>query len=382
MVRAAVIEAGPVSVRGPGPVPADRAAAAVAGIDDEIVLVGDELVTVPELWAEVLDAAAAGAPNLTVVCPSHWTARNRERVRAAGGAEVAVIQRFQALSAPLASTSWVVVEIADDVVTMTAADAEPVMMARHLDAELDPEMVVRTVMAMAGVPVEVSVDAPPEVAGARVLGESVVAGLRRRGVVAALADAQRWRDVLDTPESAVGDVSARPVRRGRPVVCAALALAVTLGGIALAGHGLPAGEPAMTVLVEGRVGMRIPAGWTVDRVTDGPGSARVQVVSPSDPQVMVHLTQSGVGDGPVAEILYRALREQPPGVFTDFDPAAVVAARQVVSYREVRAGREIRWAVFVDGPVRIAIGCQCPPGGSEAVRSACEAAIRSAHVVS
>jgi type VII secretion-associated protein (TIGR03931 family) len=164
-------------------------------------------------------------------------------------------------------------------------------------------------------------------------------------------------------------------------MCAAAALATVLGGIAFAAHGPPTDHPSMTVLVEGRVGVQIPAGWTVRRITEGPGSARVEVVSPSDPELMIHLTQSGVGDGSVADTLQAALREQPAGVFVDFDPSAVVAARQVVSYREVRAGREIRWAVFVDGVVRIAVGCQSAPGHGEAVRWACEAATRSAHAV-
>jgi type VII secretion-associated protein (TIGR03931 family) len=165
------------------------------------------------------------------------------------------------------------------------------------------------------------------------------------------------------------------------VVAAAAVLAVALGGVALADRGLPRRGPQLTILVEGRVGMQIPAGWTVHRVTDGPGSARVQVISSSDPQVAIHLTQSGVADGGVADTLRRALAEQPAGVFFDFDPAAVRADRPVVSYREVRVEREIRWAVFVDGSVRIAIGCQAAPGHDEAVRPACEAATRSAHAV-
>ncbi|MGV0813512.1 type VII secretion-associated protein [Mycolicibacterium boenickei] len=378
----AVIEVGPVTVRGPGPVPAEPAAVAVSTIDDQIALVDDEPVSVAELWAEVLGAATAGARNLSLVCPTGWTEDQRDRVRAAGaavGAEVVVIPRVQALRAALTSVSWAVVEIADALVVVSGPDAEPVMMPRHIDTDLDPEVVVRAVIAVAGARSEVTVDAPPEVAGAEALGRAVVAGLRRRGAVAALADTETWRAALAAPEAPAAEHVGRPGRSGQRGMWAAMAAALALGGIAISGQS--SDNTAMTVLVEGRVGMQIPAGWTVHRVTDGPGSARVQVVSSSDPQVMLHLTQSGVGDGAVAETLQRALQQQPAGVFVDFDPSAVISARQVVSYREVRAGREIRWAVFVDGPVRIAIGCQSAPGAGEAVRSACEAATRSAHAV-
>lgn len=378
-----IVEVGPVTVRGPGP-DSDLAAIAVAGIDDEITLVDDEPVAVADLWVQVLDAAAAGARRLTLVCPTWWTAVQRDRVRAAAassGAEVVVMQRVQAVSATLTSELWVVVEIADEVVVVSAAAAAGVTLARHAEGDPDPEAVVRAVIGIAGASAEVAVDAPAEVAGAAALGNAVLAGLRRRGVNVRLADAQTWPEALPgTP--AAPDPAGRRGRAGRLVIGAATTLAAVLGAIAFTATGGAGDDGAMTVLVEGRVGMQIPAGWSVQRVTDGPGSARVEVVSPSDPQVRIHMTQSGVGEGAVADTLRRALEEQAAGVFVDFDPAAVIAARPVVSYREVRPGREIRWAVFVDRAVRIAIGCQSAPGHAAAVRSACEAATRSAHATS
>jgi type VII secretion-associated protein (TIGR03931 family) len=382
-VRPAVVEVGPVTVRGPGAV-SGLAVLAVASIDDEIALVDDEPVAVSELWAEVLSAASAGARDLVLVCPTWWTADRCDRVRAAAmrsGTEVVVIQRVQALTGVLSCASWAVVEIADEVVMVSGADARSITLARHAEDDPDPDAVIRAVMAIAGVSAEVAVDAPPEVAGAAALGDAVMAGLRCRGATVTSADAQTWRAGLNTPHTP--DVPAGAgqagTRAGRVAIGAAAALATVLGVVAFATQGGPADAVAMTILVEGRVGMQIPAGWSVRRITDGPGSARVQVVSPSDPQMMIHLTQSGVAEGTVADTLQRALRAQPAGVFVDFDPSAVVAARPVVSYREVRAGREIRWAVFVDGAVRIAVGCQSAPGHAEAVRVACEAATRSAH---
>lgn len=381
-MTSAIVEVGPVTVRGPGP-DSDLAGIAVAGIDDELTLVDDEPVAVADLLIRVLDAAAAGARRRTVVCPTWWTADQRDRVQDAAtslGAEAVVMQRVQAISAALTDELWVVIEIADEAVVVSAAGAAGVTVARHAEADLDPEAVVRTVIAIGGASAEVVVDAPAEVAGATILGSAVMAGLRRRGVNVRTADAVAWRDALmgqDAP--AVADPAGRRVRAGRLATGAAAALAAVLGAIAFAANGGPRDDVAMTVLVEGRVGVQIPAGWTVQRVTDGPGSARVEVVSPSNPQVMIHVTQSGVGDGAVAETLQRALDEQPPGVFVDFDPAAVIAARPVISYREVRTGREIRWAVFVDRAVRIAIGCQSARGQAAAVQPACEAATRSAH---
>ena len=382
-MRPAVVEVGPVTVCGPGEV-SDLAAVAVASIDDEIALVDDEPVAVSDLWADVLSAASAGAPDLVLVCPTWWTADRCDRVRAAAvrsGAEVVVIQRVQALSGVLPCASWAVVEIADEVVMVSGPDARSVTLARHAEDDLDPEAVIRAVMAIAGVSVDVAVDAPPEVVGAAALGNAVVAGLRRRGATVTSADPQTWRARLNSPRAPdVPEGAGRAgTRAGRMAIGAAAALATVLGVVAFAAQGGPADAVAMTILVEGRVGMQIPAGWSVRRITDGPGSARVQVVSPSDPQMMIHLTQSGVAEGAVADTLRRALQEQPAGVFVDFDPSAVVAERPVVTYREVRAGREIRWAVFVDGAVRIAVGCQSAPGQTEAVRVGCEAAIRSAH---
>ncbi|CDP84918.1 MULTISPECIES: type VII secretion-associated protein [Mycolicibacterium] len=382
-MTSAVVEVGPVSVYGPEPV-CDLAVIAVAGIDDELVLVDDRPVPVSDLWEQVLDTAAAQWRNITLVCPTWWSAQRCGRVRsaaAASGADVVVTRRAQAVGAALTATSWAVVEIADDLVIVTARDARSITLARHTEQDLDPEIVVRTVFDLAGTSVEVAVDVPDGVAGAADLGAAVMTALGHRGVRVTRVDPRDWCNALVAPDTRAARDRAR-TPTGRVMVGAATALAVMLGAISFAGVDAPADHAAMTVLTEGRVAVQIPAGWTVQQITDGPGSARVQVVSPKDPQVMIHLTQSPTGDGAVADTLKRALQGQPDGVFADFDPAAVVAARPVVSYREVRAGREIRWAVFTDGPVRIAIGCQSAPGHTEEVWPACAAAIRSAHATS
>jgi type VII secretion-associated protein (TIGR03931 family) len=141
----------------------------------------------------------------------------------------------------------------------------------------------------------------------------------------------------------------------------------------------------MTLLVEGRVGVMVPAGWAVVRVTSGPGSARVQVVSPTDADVAVHVTQSSLtphqSHDAVAESLRSALSQEPDGVFVEFNPSDRRAGQPVVTYREIRADHHIAWAVLVDDSLRIAIGCESAPGHEEAVREVCDQAIRSAQAV-
>ena len=126
----------------------------------------------------------------------------------------------------------------------------------------------------------------------------------------------------------------------------------------------------MTLLVEGRVALKVPALWGVRRITSGPGSARVQVMAP-DNATAVLLTQSQVRKGETlsatSATLRSALDDQQAGVFSGFKPDDRRADRPAATYRELRDGRQIDWAVFVDDTVRIGIGCQSAPGSEDAV---------------
>jgi type VII secretion-associated protein (TIGR03931 family) len=112
------------------------------------------------------------------------------------------------------------------------------------------------------------------------------------------------------------------------------------------------------------------------------------VVSPTAPQLVLHVTQApAAGDSltAIAEPLQRALQRadaEMPGVFVDFNPAGISAGRPAVTYREVRDGRHVDWTIVVDRGLRIGIGCQSEPAGEATLRRACEAAVRSAHAVS
>jgi type VII secretion-associated protein (TIGR03931 family) len=173
----------------------------------------------------------------------------------------------------------------------------------------------------------------------------------------------------------------------RGLAAAAVVFAAVLPVVVGAGrHGVaPPTTAPTTFLVEGRVALTVPANWTPQRVLAGPGSARVQVTSPADPEAALHVTQSPVPPdetiGVTANRLQRAIGSEPDGVFVDFDPSGISAGRPAVTYREVRASHQVRWTVVVDGPVRISIGCQSRPGGEDAVRDVCEQAVRTAHTI-
>jgi type VII secretion-associated protein (TIGR03931 family) len=141
----------------------------------------------------------------------------------------------------------------------------------------------------------------------------------------------------------------------------------------------------MALLVEGRVAVKVPVQWPVQRITTGPGSARVQVISPSDSDIAVHITQSPMPSSQtlamVADTLRAALAHEPAGVFVDFNADDHRADKPAVTYRENRAHHEVAWTVLIDDKTRIAIGCQSGPDREQLVRDVCEQAIQSAHAV-
>jgi type VII secretion-associated protein (TIGR03931 family) len=111
----------------------------------------------------------------------------------------------------------------------------------------------------------------------------------------------------------------------------------------------------------------------------------VQVTSPSDAEMSLHVTQSRVALDSLsatAESLKQAIDAEASGVFVDFNPAGNVAGRPAVTYREVRPGHDIRWTVLVDKAVRISVGCQSRRGQEDAMRRVCDLAVRSARALS
>ena len=363
-----VCEVGPGTIRLLEPGTACAAAgpkeALLAAGAEPVALLDDAPVATAELWRTVLTPLLAGARDVLLVHPSWWAPERVDLVvRAAGGAPaVRPVSRRELLQPGSAF-----VEIGPEFVVVgdhrgsTGAEtrcAEPAVVVSRVADRLTEG--------------PVRIDAPAGVAGADALGALLARRLRVDGRRVRLStDRQLRAAALAVPGPAPPRRrSVRPVVR---ILAAAAALCV-IAGLATAGR---ENAGATTDLVEGRIAVRVPADWHVRRVTDGPGSARVEVVAPDDPDAVLHITQSRVADtdlAATAAALRAALAGQPPGVFVDFTAEDRRAGRPAVTYREVRPGREIDWTVLRDGGVRIAIGCQNAP-------AACAAAIESAREI-
>lgn len=380
-LAAAVVEIGPAAVRRIAPSPAEAdagmTAAALAGIDDPVVLLEERPVDTSGLWRRVIGSVLQPPPvRLTVVVPSWWSRPRVSRVMdaaGAAGADVVAVPRSRVFAGS-AAEDVVVIEIADDVIAVTAGDSTAL-----LPRSCDP---ARVSSAAPDGP-RVVIDAPAGVTGVDEAATRILAALLSGGRAAEIVPigaAVAATQPVSTPE-----VTRRS--RFRPAVVGGAAVAVVMCAVGVATeHPRPAGGPsdATTELVEGRITVRVPADWNVTRVTAGPGSRRVQVTAGGDHYAALHITQSyvpGESLGATAELLQRELDRQPPGVFTDFRARDQRAGRAVVSYREVRGAREIGWVVLVDGATRIAIGCQGAAGSSDTVDEACDGAVRSAREI-
>ena len=382
-LAAAVVEIGPVAVRRIAPSPAEAdagmTAAALAGIDDPVVLLEERPVDTSGLWRRVIGSVLQPPPvRLTVVVPSWWSRPRVSRVMdaaGAAGADIVAVPRSRVFAGS-AAEDVVVIEIADDVIAVTAGDSTAL-----LPRSCDP---ARVSNAAPDGP-RVIIDAPAGVTGVDEATTRILAALLSGGRAAEIVPigaAVAATQPVSTPE-----VTRRS--RFRPAVVAGAAVAVVMCAVGVATENprpsTAAGpSDATTELVEGRITVRVPAHWNVTRVTAGPGSRRVQVTAGGDHYAALHITQSyvpGESLGATAELLQRELDRQPPGVFTDFRARDQRAGRAVVSYREVRGAREIGWVVLVDGATRIAIGCQGAAGSSDTVDEACDGAVRSAREI-
>lgn len=399
----AVVAAGPFAIRrlccGTDISTGDEVArTALDAIDDDVALLGARPVTVASLWRTAL--RSVGCPTgtgLVIVHPSWWSSSRIAVVTAAAAqltGEVVVRPRSWLLTraSQAAAGGTVVVEIADRLVAVVAG-AEMAAVPRKGEPGLVAEEIGRAVAGRAGA--AVLIDAAGTDAGVARLAADIAEAVRRRGLTPAVVDDARLarlaRSAWPEPSEPAPGGRARAPRRGILAACALILTAAPLAVCAALPVGRRdvaaaprVGAATTTFLVEGRVTVEVPADWPAQRVVSGPGSARVQVASPSDPEVALLVTQSPVPGETLsgtAERLKRALDAEPGGVFADFDPSGSTAGRPAVTYREVRARHHVRWTVFVDGPVRISIGCQSRPGAEDAVRGVCEQAVRSARAI-
>lgn len=392
----AVCELGPVTVRrldcGTGrAVDADPVlgAAALDGGDGRTVLVEHQARPLSEVWCAILQPLLDGATRAVLIHPSWWPATQVETARdvAAALANVEMITRTELL-AHRRGTGGAVVEIAEHVVAVVGGGAPIAVHARAPAPEVVAQQVAAAVLARHdGRPV--LVDAPVGVPGAAALASLIIGKLTAERVRPRAVDESQLCSAA-TLLSSLPDVPPTPEARGgrpRTVLAFGIAAAVLAAGTAVLGRTVQEDhEPARAVsaLLDGRVSMDVPTGWTVQRVTDGPGSARVQVISPAEGGAMLHLTQSWTPDTDLvatATALRQAVDNETAGTFVDFNPRDTRAGRAAVTYREVRPGREVRWVVLVDEGVRISVGCQNAYGQAASVAAACEGAVRSARRV-
>jgi type VII secretion-associated protein (TIGR03931 family) len=383
--------------------------AAVDAIDDHVALVDGRPVAVDSLLRDTLRSLDCGhREGVLVVHPSWWPASRVDVVSAAAKTltdDVVVRPRSWLLTraSPDAASEAVVVEIADRLVMVSGAPRHHQVVAVPRRAEPHPvaEEVAGAIAAMTrGTAAVVLIDAPSTVSGTPALATLVAGAVRDGGsgqTVVEIDDARLPRlarlalsalsahDGASEPSAGAGGVRSRD-RRLAGLAAAGVVLAAAVPAVAAVGrHDVSrAAKASTTFLVEGRVALTVPANWPTQRVIAGPGSARVQATSPSDPEVALHVTQSPVPGETLsgtAERLKRAIDGEPAGVFVDFNPSGISAGRPAVTYREVRAGHQVRWTVLLDGVLRISVGCQSRPGGEDAVRDVCEQAVRSAHAV-
>jgi type VII secretion-associated protein (TIGR03931 family) len=402
-----VIEVGPNTIRqlccGGATVDANEMVrAAFDSIDDPVTLIDLRPVTVDSLWRTVLGSHACGSSDRAIVVhPSWWAPTRVDRVSAAAEVladEIVLRPRSWLLvqASPLESQhATVVVEIADCLVVITGAAV--IAETRRGEPQRVVEAVIRSIRQMtSGVAAAVVIDAPSTVGGASALAAMIAEGLHVSDRISAVRiddvrlkglAAQAIQDESNACEPRSTEPAGPGYRRHRGLVLVAvLLIAAVFGVLRLGSHPVPVGDGMPTTfLVEGHVALQVPAQWPMQRVVAGPGSARVQVTSPSDPEVALHVTQSHVAIATLsatAESLKHAIDAEPTGVFVDFNPVGTSAGRPAVTYREVRSGHDVQWIVLVDKAVRISIGCQSRHGQDDVVRQVCDLAVRSARAVS
>lgn len=378
-----VVEVGPAGVqvfRGPSAARPDEAmvSAVLDGIDDDVALFDERPVAVAALMRAVMSSILGDSRDpVVIVHPSWWSRARIDLVVRSSGATRKVVAVSRSEVARAAGLVGPVIEIAEEFVAV-AGPGLRVFGRGNIES-------VAAVAAESDQSGDVLLDAPAGIAGSAQTADGIRVALAARGRsardidVAAIAGAvparRRARGLVAAFLAASGVLAALVLPDGRELVGAAVATLRPDGG---------APAPAAVNLVEGRIVVEVPPQWNVERVRSGSGSRRVQVDSPTDADIALHITASyapGSTLAQAAEVLGDAVAAATPGVFVGFRAAGEVAGRPAVTYREVRAGRVVDWSVVLSGSTRIGIGCQSAPDRTEVVRSACEQAIRTAREV-
>lgn len=237
---------------------------------EPLALVDDQPVRTDVLWRCVFERVLAGADNVALVHPSWWNPHWVHRVAAAArqvAGNVTTVSRSGLLHRETAF-----VEIAPDLVVV--GDRGGRIQAESRLAE--PDRVADAVAARVGVGGLVHIDVPVDVPGAEDLGSLVAQRLRAAGTTVRHLD---HRDLSaaaaarsDPQESAESLAAPTPGRGMRAAVGVAALIVVAVAAGVVAAAVAPRRPAGGEMLVEGRVAVRVPADWPVQRVTGGPGS--------------------------------------------------------------------------------------------------------------
>ncbi|CAN1551851.1 Type VII secretion system Rv3446c [Mycobacteriaceae bacterium] len=378
-----VVEVGPAGVQvlsGRSAARPDEAmvSAVLDGIDDDVALFDERPVAVAALMRAMMSSILGDSRDpVVIVHPSWWSRARIDLVVRSSGTTRKVVAVSRSEVARAAGLVGPVIEIAEEFVAVAGPGLR--VFGR---GNIESVAAVAAVAAESDQCGDVLLDAPAGIAGSAQTAERLRVALAARGRsardvdVAAIAGAvparRRIRGLVAAFLVASGVLVALVLSEGRELVGAAVATLRPDGG---------APAPAAVNLVEGRIVVEVPSHWNIERVRSGSGSRRVQVDSPTDADVALHITAAyapGSTLAQAAEVLGDAVAAATPGVFVGFRPAVEVAGRPAVTYREVRAGRVVDWSVVLSGSTRIGIGCQSAPGEEDVVRGPCEQAVRSA----
>jgi type VII secretion-associated protein (TIGR03931 family) len=374
-------------------------AAALDGGDGRTALVGDEPVPLPVVWRATLQPLLAGADRTLLIHPSWWPVTQLHTVRDAAAGLVHDVE-FASRATVLTlhrDGDLRVIEIGPELVAVVGGNAPIAVHSRGPAPHSVAGQVAAAVLARRP-DRTVLIDAPAAVPGAEVLAALIAGELSAAGTRVRLIDETHFNTAATTltatwsPTAEVDSdghtVSVTRRLRRCALLTAGLGAVVVAAGVSVGWSAdPPKRQPAalpVSTLVEGRVVMDVPADWTVRRITDGPGSARVQVMSSVDDGAVLHLTQSRVPAADLAAAaaaLRRAIDNEAPGTFVDFNPTDTRVGRPAITYRELRPEREILWVVLADGDLRISVGCQHASGRSQSITEPCDDAVRSARQI-
>ncbi len=239
--------------------------------------------------------AGADADTAVLICPAWWPQARIGRARQAAhtvATDVVVLERIAMLRQGI-SADTTVVEVTSDALVVTAFGTIAAVVARGEETVA----AIDAVAAAVGAPAGVLVDAPPAVHGAEFLASMIAQRMRAIGVSVRFAgdDEVRHAAALQRSHHEIEGRGGFSNRKALAVLSGVVSAVVLCAGftvVAGGGSDRPIGEMPMTLLVEGRIAVMVPANWTARRITSGPGSARVQIVSPTDGNVALHITQS------------------------------------------------------------------------------------------